>query len=82
MAIGLVTKTLDLATEALKLVNLKTARAHVDKIASLKNELLSEKEKGYDSDDPKIEHLLKELEIEMEAATNEIKLHNIASAPK
>ena len=62
-------------TEALKLINTEETRKYLTKLYNLRKDILDEDSKGYDSDDAKIENLLKELKITLEAVENEIKLH-------
>lgn len=71
--IELVTALAGAVTEGLKLANTKEALKYVDQVEGLKLQILAEEEKGYDSDDPKLEHLYAELRVLMEACANAIR---------
>lgn len=72
--LGLLGAALGVVTEGLKLANTKESRKYIDRISDLRLSILSEKKRGYDADDVRLENLYKELEVALEAAGNEIKL--------
>lgn len=69
---GAIEAGLVLATEVLKLINTENARKHENRIVDLKKQLLEEENKGQQAVDSRIEMLYQELQIELEAAKNEI----------
>ena len=68
--LGIVGPVVQLAVQGLKLWNTKEARKYIDEIYEIKQSILEEEQKGYDSDDTKIEYLYKQLAITNEAAAN------------
>ena len=64
----------EVTTQALILANIKVSRKYIDKLHNLKIDLLLEEEKGYDSDDARIEHLHKEIKITSQTAMADIQL--------
>ena len=69
--IPLVDSALGLASEIFKYINSKNATKYLDKMVSLKKEILEEEAKGYYSDDRLIEQLTSELSIVLEAVKQE-----------
>lgn len=63
---------LELAAQIFTLINSLESRKYVDRIISIRLELVDEESKGYDSDDAKIETLHQECTIIMEAAKVEL----------
>jgi hypothetical protein len=68
----IITAALEAISKGLELANTNAAKQHNDRLAEIRKQLLEEREKGYYSDDPKIEHLYQEMAIELEAAKNEL----------
>ncbi len=62
-----------LAEQVMIFVNTENSRKYGDEIKEIKLQMLAEEEKGYHSDDAKIEHLHKKLKIVVEAADAEFK---------
>lgn len=62
-------------TEGLKLANTEASRKYIDQMVKLKMDILEEEDRGYDSDDAKIESLYKELTIVMQASQQELALY-------
>lgn len=73
--LGLIGPALGLAQEILKLINTNNARKYVDKMYEIKKDIQEEQDKGYHSDDLKIEKLYSEFTITMEAFKNEVALN-------
>ena len=72
MPIGaLIGSLASLGVEALKLLGIDKVRKYTDQLTRIQLDILAEEEKGYDSDDAKIEHLLKEIKIVADAAKND-----------
>ena len=71
---ALITAALAAVTEGLKLANTAASRKYIDRITEIRLEILREEEKGYESDDAKLESLYKELVVVVDGAKNEIAL--------
>lgn len=69
--IELVKLALGTLKEALIKMNLESARKYVDQFTDIELEILKEEEKGYESDDAKIEALYKKLAVIYRAAEAE-----------
>lgn len=82
MITGLITAGIALATEIFKYLNTEESRKYIDKMVELQLGIQKEEEKGYKSDDAKIESMHKELIIIMEAAKNELALLQANSSSK
>jgi intein-encoded DNA endonuclease-like protein len=71
---GLITSLTALASEGLRLANIKLSRKYVDEMFDIREQLLAEEAKGFNSDDQKIVELRKRLKIVVDAANQEINL--------
>lgn len=71
---ALINAALAAVTEGLKLANTAMSRKYIDKMTVIRMEILREEEKGYESDDARLETLYQELSIVMDGARNEIAL--------
>lgn len=59
---------LSLAEQVFKFVNTKMSMKYINELVSLRQDILEEENKGYDSDDAKLETLYKQAQIIQEAA--------------
>lgn len=64
-----------LATEVFKYINTQDARKYLDQLTGLKQDLKDEQDKGYDSDDAKIEDLYAQIKLAFDACQQELILH-------
>lgn len=64
-----------LADEVMQLVNTEVVRANVQDLKKTRLDLQAELDRGYDSDDAKIESLMEQIVIKAEAVTNEVALY-------
>lgn len=88
MANPLIAPFVELATSIIGFMDdeLKAkSQKYVDQLVALKTELSTEEDKGYDSDDAKVESLIKQIAITTEGLNNEIQIYkaqgNQATAP-
>jgi len=63
-----------LGTEVFKYLNTKQSRKYLDKLVKLQLDIKKEEDKGYQSDDLKLEKLYGELGIILNGARNEISI--------
>jgi hypothetical protein len=70
----LIAQAIAAIAEGLKLANTVASRKYIDRLVEIQMELLREENKGYESDDARIENLYKELSIIFQAAKSEIAL--------
>ena len=75
---GLLEAIFGLVDKALGIAQIKIQRQHLDRMVQLRKDIVAEEQKGYNSDDAKIEALYKELKIEIDAVAQELAL-NISS---
>jgi hypothetical protein len=68
----IVDSALGLADSIVKYLSKKVDSKYRDKVYSIKMEILKEQERGYESDDAKIETLYQELQLAMEAMNAQI----------
>lgn len=80
MSVGLVSGLVQLGTEIAKLIGNKEVMAHVNNLRAIELSILSERQRGYDSDDELIEELYQKREIELNALANQVAVYN-ASRP-
>lgn len=76
----LVQSALTLASEVMHLINSKDARKYLDKSIELQMQIRNEEAKGYYSDDAKIEALIQEAKIILDAVQKDIAAYNTTSS--
>lgn len=71
---AIIAAALGLAEQVMSTVATAAARKLITDVRDIKLEILAEENKGYDSDDPKLEALYAKAKILIEAATSEYAL--------
>jgi hypothetical protein len=72
--ISLIAAALGAVTEGLKLISSKEATKYLDRAVELQLKIQKEENRGYDSDDARLESLYKEAKVILEAAQKEFTL--------
>lgn len=73
--LGLIGAAIGAVSAIFQYLNTEAARKYIDQLVKLKTDLQAEEDKGYQSDDAKIEDLHKQIKVIFDAAQQEIALH-------